>query len=62
MVNNSAVKALREAGNRVITVLAACTGDLIIMEKQMRKLSDGFQEFCNRFFIPDFFGNKKAAA
>ncbi|MDR1369669.1 MAG: sulfide/dihydroorotate dehydrogenase-like FAD/NAD-binding protein, partial [Dysgonamonadaceae bacterium] len=34
------VKALREAGNRVITVLAARTGDLIIMEKQMRKLSD----------------------
>ncbi|MDR1340813.1 MAG: sulfide/dihydroorotate dehydrogenase-like FAD/NAD-binding protein [Prevotellaceae bacterium] len=34
------VKALRESGNRVLTVLAARTGDLIIMEEQMRKLSD----------------------
>jgi ferredoxin--NADP+ reductase len=34
------VKALHEAGNRVITVLAARTKDLIIMEEQMRKLSD----------------------
>jgi NAD(P)H-flavin reductase len=34
------VKALHEAGNRVITVLAARTKELIIMEKQMREASD----------------------
>jgi NAD(P)H-flavin reductase len=33
------VKALKESGNRVITVLAARTKDLIIMEDQMKKLS-----------------------
>ncbi|MBN1340113.1 MAG: sulfide/dihydroorotate dehydrogenase-like FAD/NAD-binding protein [Bacteroidales bacterium] len=34
------VKALKEAGNRVITVLAARSQDLIILEEQMRKYSD----------------------
>jgi ferredoxin--NADP+ reductase len=34
------VEALHNAGNRVITVLAARTEQLIIMEKQMRELSD----------------------
>jgi ferredoxin--NADP+ reductase len=34
------VKALHEAGNRVIVVLAARTKDLIILEKQMRDNSD----------------------
>jgi NAD(P)H-flavin reductase len=34
------VKALHENGNRVITVLAARTKELIIMEEQMRKCSD----------------------
>ena len=34
------VKALHEAGNRVITVLAGRSKDLIIMEDEMRKYSD----------------------
>ncbi|MDX2431419.1 MAG: sulfide/dihydroorotate dehydrogenase-like FAD/NAD-binding protein [Bacteroides sp.] len=34
------VKALKEEGNRVITVLAARTKDLIILEEQMREHSD----------------------
>jgi NAD(P)H-flavin reductase len=34
------VKALHEAENRVITVLAARTKELIIMEEQMRRFSD----------------------
>ena len=34
------VDALKQAGNRVITVLAARTKDLIILEEQMQKLSD----------------------
>ena len=34
------VEALKKAGNRVVTVLAARTKDLIIMEKQMREFSD----------------------
>lgn len=34
------VKALKEAGNRVITVLAARTHDLIILEEQMKQMSD----------------------
>ncbi len=34
------VKALHEAGNRVITVLAGRNKDLIIMEDEMRKYSD----------------------
>lgn len=34
------VKALKEAGNKVITVQAARTKDLIIMEEQMRLYSD----------------------
>lgn len=34
------VKALKEAGNRVITVLAARMKDLIILEEQMREYSD----------------------
>ncbi len=34
------VKALKEAGNRVITVLAARNKDLIILEEEMRKYSD----------------------
>lgn len=34
------VKALHEAGNRVITVLAGRTKDLIIMEDEMREYSD----------------------
>ncbi len=34
------VKAFKEAGNRVITVLAARMKDLIILEEQMRKYSD----------------------
>ena len=34
------VEALKKAGNKVITVLAARTKDLIIMEEQMRKYSD----------------------
>jgi NAD(P)H-flavin reductase len=33
------VKALHEAGNRVITILAARNRELIIMEEQMRELS-----------------------
>jgi ferredoxin/flavodoxin---NADP+ reductase len=34
------VEALKKAGNKVITVLAARNKDLIILEEQMRKLSD----------------------
>lgn len=34
------VKAFKEAGNRVITVLAARTKELIILEEQMRRYSD----------------------
>ncbi len=34
------VRAFKEAGNRVITVLAARNKDLIILEEQMRKYSD----------------------
>lgn len=34
------VKAFKEAGNRVITVLAARNKDLIILEDQMREFSD----------------------
>lgn len=34
------VKAFKEAGNRVITVLAARTKDLLILEEDMRKYSD----------------------
>ena len=34
------VKALKEAGNRVISVLAARTRDLIILEDEVRKYSD----------------------
>ena len=34
------VDALKQAGNKVITVLAARTKDLIILEEQMQKLSD----------------------
>lgn len=34
------VEALKKAGNRVITVLAARTKDLVILEEQMRKHSD----------------------
>jgi len=34
------VKALKEAGNKVITVLAGRTKELIIMEDEMRKYSD----------------------
>lgn len=34
------VEALKKAGNRVITVLAARTKDLIILEEQMRQYSD----------------------
>ena len=34
------VKALKEAGNKVITVLAGRSKDLIIMEDEMRKYSD----------------------
>ena len=33
-------EALKQAGNRVITVLAARTKDLIILEEQMRQFSD----------------------
>ena len=33
-------KALKEAGNRVITVLAGRTKDLIILEEEMRSVSD----------------------
>lgn len=35
------VKAMKEAGNRVITVLAARTKDLIILESEVRPYSDG---------------------
>lgn len=34
------VQALKEAGNRIITVLAARSKDLIILEDQMKKFSD----------------------
>lgn len=34
------VKAMKEAGNRVITILAARTADLIILEDEMRRNSD----------------------
>lgn len=34
------IKAMKEAGNRVISVLAARTADLIILEKQVREYSD----------------------
>ena len=34
------VKALKEAGNKVITILAARSKDLIILEDQMREFSD----------------------
>ena len=33
-------EALKQAGNRVITVLAARTKDLVILEEQMRQFSD----------------------
>ena len=33
-------EALKQAGNRVITVLAARTKDLVILEEQMRQVSD----------------------
>lgn len=34
------IKAMKEAGNRVVTVLAARTKDLIILEEQVRQYSD----------------------
>ena len=34
------IKAMKEAGNRVISVLAARTKDLIILEEQVREYSD----------------------
>ncbi len=34
------IKAMKEAGNRVVSVLAARTRDLIILEKQVREHSD----------------------
>lgn len=34
------VKAMKEAGNRVVTILAARTKDLIILEDEIRKYSD----------------------
>lgn len=34
------IKAMKEAGNRVVSVLAARTRDLIILEKQVREYSD----------------------
>jgi NAD(P)H-flavin reductase len=34
------VQAMKRAGNRVITVLAARTADLLILEKEMREFSD----------------------
>lgn len=34
------VKAMKEAGNKVITILAARTKDLIILEDELRKYSD----------------------
>ena len=34
------IKAMKEAGNRVISVLAARTKDLIILEEQVRRYSD----------------------
>lgn len=34
------VEAFKKAGNRVVTILAARTKDLIILEKQMREFSD----------------------
>lgn len=34
------IKAMKEAGNRVISILAARTADLIILEDQVRKSSD----------------------
>ncbi len=34
------VKALKQAGNKIITVLAARTKDLVILEEQMREHSD----------------------
>jgi len=34
------IKAMKEAGNRVVSVLAARTKDLIILEKQVREHSD----------------------
>ncbi len=34
------IKAMKEAGNRVISVLAARTADLIILEEQVREYSD----------------------
>ena len=34
------VEGLKKAGNRVVTILAARTKDLIILEEQMRKFSD----------------------
>ena len=34
------IKALKEAGNRVVTVLAARNKELIILEEEMRKYSD----------------------
>ena len=34
------VKAMKEAGNKIITVLAARTKDLVILEDQLRALSD----------------------
>lgn len=34
------IKALKEAGNKIITVLAARTKHLVILEKQIREISD----------------------
>jgi len=34
------IKAMKEAGNRVVSILAARTADLIILEKQVREYSD----------------------
>lgn len=34
------VKAMKEAGNRVITIIGARTKDLLILEKEMRALAD----------------------
>ena len=39
------VEALKKAGNKVITVLAARTKDLIILEEEMRKFSDEVQRY-----------------
>lgn len=52
-------KALKKAGNRIITILGARCGDLIILEKELKEVSDEFfavtddGSYCRRGFVTD---------